>query len=816
MFYEGLHTFPLHKNIGCFLFTFALTKKCMATKNKEFLTHFPDHAFRYIDQTGAGRLPVASTERRDDLNLSGYESYFTVNGFKNAPNAQKENCSSLNAFFVDIDGRKDLEEIERIKEKLAPTFILETKNGYHIYWVLDEPIYKEGLGELEWSSEVKRWEQLEQNIVTELKADPVVKDLTRILRVPDTYYWKKTDDQWKIGTEGVFKIKGLHKETANTYTMDAIESAFPTKDSALSFNDIASLNGDKAKKMSQAEKQSFFNKVNEVFPIEDRESFQKLISAHPDTLPQQGMRNHALMVTASLMRQAGWKKEKALQHIEKVGWHGIESERGGAQEIVNTINSAFGGNYTYSYKHEVIAHNMSAEESQLIQQAYTGVLKDRREQDKVRYSNYERELLALNPYLKKNEIGIVFRYDNGVYKMVSDQEMSDMVLNGLYEDMLWGYRTKKNVSDKVACLLSIIPELKISKDGGFLVNVKNGILNIATRELMPHNPNFVSLVQYPVIYDPKAECPVWEDCVASWMSGDEMIDKTRLIKQFCGYILSSSMLYDRALFMVGDGGNGKSTFIDTISMVIGPDATSHIDLESLYSTFGMHGLIGKRLNIIEEVSGNYYQSNKLKKLISGEPVTIDIKYKPQFTFRPQAKFVFSVNLLPRVDDVSTATERRICAVQFLNNYRKNPNMKLRSSVGLLAGEISGILNWMLDGFDDLAQNENFIVTKEQTKMLDDYRAENSSVEGFLSECIVLEEGEKIEAPELYSEYKKWSVSEGGRKIKANITFQKEVQAYGAKDDRFSYSTRQYGGGEAEYTGMKFSPHWIKKDSFNEF
>jgi hypothetical protein len=171
--------------------------------------------------------------------------------------------------------------------------------------------------------------------------------------------------------------------------------------------------------------------------------------------------------------------------------------------------------------------------------------------------------------------------------------------------------------------------------------------------------------------------------------------------------------------MVGDGGNGKSTFVDTISMVIGRDATSHIDLEGLYGSFGMKGLVGKRLNVIEEVHGNYYQSNKLKKLISGEQVTIDIKYKDQFTFRPQAKFIFAVNMMPRVDDVSTATERRICAVQFLQNYRKNPNFKLRSDTGLLAQEKSGILNWMLEGAVDLAESDGFVVTQEQKDMAQD-------------------------------------------------------------------------------------------------
>jgi len=772
--------------------------------NNEFLNYFPDHAYRYIDQTGEGRLPVACAERNDELNIQGYESYFTVNGFKNAPNAQKDSCTSINAFFVDIDGRKDAAELEDIKQKLDPTFITETQNGYHIYWCLDEPIYKEDLSPQDWESIVRRWERIEQSIVSTLKADPVVKDLTRILRVPKTYYWKKTGSKWKSGTEGVFKIKGVYKQIANTYTMDAVESVFPIVEIGLTNKPTT----ERAKKMADAEKDNFFFRVNEEYPIEERQSFQRLVIAAPDSLPLPNIRNRALHITACLMRQAGWNLDKAIKQIEKVGWHGMEKEPAGWKEITNTITSAYNGSYAYSYRDEVIAFNMSPEENQLIQQAYTKVMKDRRDQDKIRFSNYERELLIKYPYLKKNEIGIVFNYQDGVYKMLSDQEMSDMVLNGLYEDMLWCYRTNRNVSDKVSCLISIIPKLEISDDKGFIANVKNGLLNIYTRELSPHDPGFVSLIQYPVVYDPAAEAPVWLACVKDWMAGPEQAEKIRLIQQFCGYILSSSMLYDKALFMVGDGSNGKSTFIDTIAMVIGPQATSHIDLEGLYGSFGMHGLIGKRLNIIEEVAGNYYQSNKLKKLISGEQVTIDIKYKDQFTFRPQAKFVFSVNLIPRVDDTSSATERRMCAVQFINNYKKNPNYQLRSSVGLLAQELSGILNWMIAGAIDLAENKGFVITKEQTRMLDEYREENSSVEGFLSQCVILDPESSINAPLLYMEYKRWSNSDGGRKIKANITFTKEVKAYGVKDDRFTYEPRQYSGGEAKFVGIKLSPHWL--------
>lgn len=788
----------------------------MNSKDTTFLSFFPGHCYRYIDQTGLGRLPVSSTVKRDDLNLEGYEAYFTVNGFHNAPNAKLENCSSLNAFFVDIDGRKELEELDRIKAKLDPTFILETKNGYHIYWLLDEPIFKAEISEDEWKAAIKKWERIERAIVIELKADPAVKDIPRILRQPDTFYWKKSGADYLDGTDGVLRIKGIYKEVSHTYSMDAVAEAFPVKEEVIVYNDEEPKSNN-LKKYAETERRDFFNRVNKAYPIEQRDSFKSLISGKSGTIPGVGTRHLALMVTASLMKQAGWTVERALQSFEHTGWHGIETERGrGFDEISKSVRDVFQSNYTYSYKNEIIAHNMTEEESKLIQAAYNTAAKEKKETDKIRFTNYEREVLANYPYLRKNEIGIVFNYDKGVYKMISDLELSNIILAGLYDDMLWGYRTKKNVSDKVACLLSVIPDLNITNDRGWILNLKNGLLNIYTRELKPHTPSFVSLVQSPVEYDVNAKCPVWMGCIKAWMEGPEEEKKTLLLQQFSGYCLSSSMEYDKALFLVGDGGNGKSTFVDTISRVIGPDATSHIDLEGLYGQYGMKGLIGKRLNIIEEVHGNYYQSNKLKKLISGEPVTIDIKYKDQFSFRPQAKFIFAVNIMPRVDDTSTATERRICSILFRNNFRNNPNTALRSDVGLLAQELPGILNWMLEGAKSLSEAGSLIITQEQVGMLSEYRQENSSVEGFIAECIDRDETSEVNTRDLYEEYKTYCIKDG-RKFKGAIAFIKEMRAYGQRYGGFVYIDRDSGHSLAKFQGIKIVNEWSNdRASIKEF
>jgi hypothetical protein len=66
---------------------------------------------------------------------------------------------------------------------------------------------------------------------------------------------------------------------------------------------------------------------------------------------------------------------------------------------------------------------------------------------------------------------------------------------------------------------------------------------------------------------------------------------------------------------------------------------------------------------------------------------------------------------------------------------------------------------------------------------------------------------------LYQAYKEWSISDGGRKIKANITFTKEVKAYGEKDERFTYEPRGSGKEEAKFVGVKLNSFWTNKNEW---
>ncbi len=800
-------------------------------KRDEFLEMFPDHVFRFIDITGNSRKPELTSdyEKIEEFNSLGYESYFTVNGFANF--AKNKSCTlndltCINSFFIDIDNRKDQLELDKISAVFAPTYIIETMKGYHLYWLLDETIYKDDYSEEEWEKKKQQWLFIEQELVSWFKADNVVKDLTRILRIPQTKYWKKTDNLYKEGYDKApFTINIIKKELSKRYSMNQVEEiiALSTPDTTVErsvSNGLSSIASSKNRITGgdivtiSNETANFFQALNSKYPLEERPSFKAILSGDDRTLPPNTSRHGAMIVASALARMAGWSKEETVKHITKTGWHGIVKEKGrGGYEVKKVVEWAYDNNCVFGKNNEIIKHNTTQEEEEALKKAYTEVAKERREQDKIRFSTYEIEILNKYPNLKKNHAGVVFNYSGGVYKMLDRDNLNTLILSSMLEDMLWTYRTSRCVSDKIMCLLSILPTITENEDPD-IINVKNGLLNIRTKELLKHTPDFVSFVQFDVDYDPNAKCEVWNKSLQAWTEGQEEELKRNMLQEYAGYCLTRSMKHSKALYLIGDGGNGKSTFADTIGMLVGKDATSNISLEDIYGQFGMAGLIGKRLNIIEEISGNYFHSNKLKALISGEEITVNMKYRDQFKFRTQAKFILAVNEMPRVDDSSSGTERRILAVNFGNNFRSHPDTTLRFSGGKLAHELSGILNWALEGLNRLEKNGKFTETQEQEDIIKGYREDNSTVFAFISEATYPKEATHIYTEVLYKTYRSY-VENNGQKPVAYRRFTSEIKRISERDKKFQIIAREKHGGKMKTEGIDIHDHYMVASNINK-
>lgn len=111
----------------------------------------------------------------EDLNKAGYGIYFTVN----SGGTKKIDISKFNAFFIDIDDERSREAVQEKIDALGiePSIIvMSSENKYHLYWSINE--------EERDLIATEEWEGVQANLIAHFNSDTVVKDASRILRVP--------------------------------------------------------------------------------------------------------------------------------------------------------------------------------------------------------------------------------------------------------------------------------------------------------------------------------------------------------------------------------------------------------------------------------------------------------------------------------------------------------------------------------------------------------------------------------------------------------------------------------------------------------
>ena len=110
---------------------------------------------------------------------------------------------------------------------------------------------------------MSKWEAIEASIVKALDADKVVKISLVFCECPTLTTGKKQETLGRVEL-GIFKIKGIYKKIANTYSMDRVAETFPPLKNELSLLEQG------IQKQAELSKSDFFSKVNSQFAIEKR------------------------------------------------------------------------------------------------------------------------------------------------------------------------------------------------------------------------------------------------------------------------------------------------------------------------------------------------------------------------------------------------------------------------------------------------------------------------------------------------------------------------------------------------------------------
>ncbi len=279
-----------------------------------------------------------------------------------------------------------------------------------------------------------------------------------------------------------------------------------------------------------------------------------------------------------------------------------------------------------------------------------------------------------------------------------------------------------------------------------LINLQNGIFDIKTRKLLPHNHENLFFTKIPVRYDPAATCPAIEKFLNEILTEDQV----KIILQWFGYCLYRSYFIKKAIIFVGERDTGKSTLIKLLERFVGKVNTSGISLQKIVSDkFSSSQLYTKHINIYDDLSFKDINDNGAFKIATGGGIiTGERKFGEQFQFENHAKLTFACNKIPDVKDTNDdAYFSRWIVIPFLAEIEHVD--KFLTEKITTQQELSGLLNLALTGLDQIVQKQEFDYSKSSEEIKKEMLLSGSMIAKFVNDCLKQEAGSWVSKDDMY-------------------------------------------------------------------
>ncbi|TPF99867.1 DNA primase family protein [Clostridium perfringens] len=360
-------------------------------------------------------------------------------------------------------------------------------------------------------------------------------------------------------------------------------------------------------------------------------------------------------------------------------------------------------------------------------------------------------------------------YENGVYNISGEKEAGRIIM----DYMLPNYCIMASIRD---CREQW--DILVSKDfddfnrNPYLVNVRNGLLDIRDMSFKEHTPSYLSTVQLNVEYNPQVDCPQFKKFL------NEVLDckLIPLVQEIVGYLLTTNTASQKAFVFWGPARTGKSTLLWVVEyLLLGKKNVSNIPWQEIGDKFKTAELLGKLANVFSDLPSKSIDDTGIFKVVTGEDYLMaEKKNKNPFKFKPFARLVFSCNELPRnYVDRTEGFYRRLIIVPFNRQIEKNKIDKALKYK--FQREKEGIFNWALEGLKRLYENNFEFSENELTDgVKKEYKRENNNVISFVEECCELDGLFSCSRIEIYEAYKEFCV-EAGLKALSQIKFNKELE-----------------------------------------
>ncbi|MDC1095507.1 phage/plasmid primase, P4 family [Planktomarina temperata] len=309
----------------------------------------------------------------------------------------------------------------------------------------------------------------------------------------------------------------------------------------------------------------------------------------------------------------------------------------------------------------------------------------------------------------------------------------------------------------------------------FVLATKGKWIDLKTGQPSNPNPDVLVSKALSVGYSPEAKCPIFLNFLNDVFESDQEL--ISFVQQAIGYSLTGSTSEQCLFIMIGDGANGKSTFINVINRLLGSYGTTAASQTLIANGGGSIGddlvdLIGARLITVSETEeGQSLAEAKIKQMTGGDTLKGRPLYGTYIQFNIIGKLWLATNSLPQINNTDHGIWRRIKAIPFNRTFTAKEQDKHLSDK--LMEELPGILNWAIQGC--LGWQKDELQTPQIIEdQVAEYKSAMDSISQFIQDECELGKEHSYAASKFFQAYRDWCAG-AGRKPQSTTAFKHALE-----------------------------------------
>lgn len=299
----------------------------------------------------------------------------------------------------------------------------------------------------------------------------------------------------------------------------------------------------------------------------------------------------------------------------------------------------------------------------------------------------------------------------------------------------------------------------------FLLNTPSATYDLRIGLPSAHEHTPADFITKQTTVDPSDEgMDIWQDALETFFCGDnELID---YVQEIAGLSAIGKVCVEGLIIAYGEGRNGKSTFWNTLSRVLGT-YSGNMSADTL--TVGCKRNVkpelaeakGKRIIIAAELEeGMRLNTSNVKQLCSTDEIYAEKKYKDPFSFVPSHTLVLYTNHLPKVGAIDAGTWRRLIVIPF--NAKIEGSSDIKNYADYLFNKAGGaILKWIMTGAKRVIEKDYHIVKPAVVEAaIQKYKDNNDWLSQFLDECCETDRSYSTKSGDVYNAYRSYCMQVG--------------------------------------------------------